>query len=392
MRTKGGVGAAGGSNACSSYQQIGRHRPSLARPRKHVHEGWQRRDRLHGALNARPFLLSLSARVHALSWPSRRLAREKQLIVAGFRNAQGRGACGLPRCAAGARGVKLPQCRAGRRARPRALPTAASYGTHAALRSVSAQSQSVAPRGDVAVRATGVARVCVTGVPGAAPRRHPPHRHTAPPRTGGTTLSASACLPALPRLALLCASSKLTCRDASTQEAPDVSREASTEQAEASRERLKLLERRLQLRRLYRKVLLAQALLGAERCELRRRTPPTRRTLTAYPLACRLPKGEARDDGSVADEDEVLLYTVTSIERMQKTAASLQAALAQLRGRGLKLLFEDASTEAENAIRARVEADFEALTKRAASNLAALPYRSLDEARDAAEASLARRR
>ena len=87
-----------------------------------------------------------------------------------------------------------------------------------------------------------------------------------------------------------------------------------------------------------------------------------------------------------------MLYTVTSIERMQKTAASLQAALAQLRGRGLKLLFEDSSTEAENAIRARVEADFEALTKRAASNLAMLPYRSLDEAREAAEASLARRR
>jgi hypothetical protein len=101
---------------------------------------------------------------------------------------------------------------------------------------------------------------------------------------------------------------------------------------------------------------------------------------------------DTRDDGSAPDEDEVLLYTVTSIERMQKTAASLQAALAQLRGRGLKLLFEDASTEAENAIRARVEADFEALTKRAASSLAALPYRSLDEAREAAEASLARRR
>ena len=117
---------------------------------------------------------------------------------------------------------------------------------------------------------------------------------------------------------------------------------------------------------------------------------PTRGALTAP--ARRHPRGEARDDGSALDEDEVALFTITGIERMQQTAASLQAALAQLRGRGLKLLFEDASADAENAIRARVEADFEALTKRAASSLAALPFRSLDEARAAAEASLARRR
>ena len=92
------------------------------------------------------------------------------------------------------------------------------------------------------------------------------------------------------------------------------------------------------------------------------------------------------------DEDEELLFTVTGIERMQQTAASLQAALAQLGGRGLKLLFGDASADAESAIRARVEADFEALTKRAATNLAALPFRSLSEAREAAEASLSGRR
>lgn len=64
-----------------------------------------------------------------------------------------------------------------------------------------------------------------------------------------------------------------------TQDAADLSRQASGD-TDISR-RLKLLERRLQLRRLYRKVLLAQVLLDAERCvplrrchALPRRSPP----------------------------------------------------------------------------------------------------------------------
>ena len=65
---------------------------------------------------------------------------------------------------------------------------------------------------------------------------------------------------------LLCATPRVICCAVIAQDAADVSREASTEEAEASRVRLKLLERRLQLRRLYRKVLLAQMLLDAERC------------------------------------------------------------------------------------------------------------------------------
>ena len=98
-------------------------------------------------------------------------------------------------------------------------------------------------------------------------------------------------------------------------------------------------------------------------------------------------------DGESSDPDEALLAAVTQIERTQQTAAGLQAALSQLRGgRGLKALFGDDCAAAESTLRARVEADFEALTKRAAARLAALPHRSLTEARAVAEASLARRR
>jgi hypothetical protein len=63
--------------------------------------------------------------------------------------------------------------------------------------------------------------------------------------------------------------------DGAVQEAADVSRQASAEEADSSK-RLKLLERRLQLRRLYRKVLLAQVLLEAERCASRRTRGPPR--------------------------------------------------------------------------------------------------------------------
>ena len=72
-----------------------------------------------------------------------------------------------------------------------------------------------------------------------------------------------------------------------------MSREATTEEAEASRVRLKLLERRLQLRRLYRKVLLTQVLLNAERCAPRRRAATTRARLPQRPAT----QAQGRDQG-----------------------------------------------------------------------------------------------
>ncbi len=161
--------------------------------------------------------------------------------------------------------------------------------------------------------------------------------------------------------------------------------------------RLSLLEGRLQLRRLYRKVLVAQLLLDAQRCASGAQSDSRAcsRLTRGAPLRAprRAPPPEGGDEGDAAlDADEALLDKVAQIERMQQTAASLQAALAQLRGRGLKVLFGDDSAAAEAAMRARVDADFEALTKGAAACLATLPHRSLAEARAAAEASLARRR
>ena len=77
------------------------------------------------------------------------------------------------------------------------------------------------------------------------------------------------------------------------------------------------------------------------------------------------------------------------IEGAQQLAAGLQTALAQLRSFAGEL-FGDDTVAADSALRARVEADFEALTKQAAAWLASLPHRSLEEARAAAEAGIVR--
>lgn len=132
---------------------------------------------------------------------------------------------------------------------------------------------------------------------------------------------------------------------------------------ETSAERLRQLEGRLQLRRLYRKLLAVQAVLA----------------LVQAPHASE----------EALDPDVELLTVVTRIEGAQQLAAGLQTALAQLRSFAGEL-FGDDTVAADSALRARVEADFEALTKQAAAWLASLPHRSLEEARAAAEAGIVR--
>ena len=75
----------------------------------------------------------------------------------------------------------------------------------------------------------------------------------------------------------------------------------------------------------------------------------------------------------------------------QQLAAGLQSALAQLQAGGLATVYGDSDrASVEAVLTARVEADFEALTKQAAAWLAALPYRSMSDARSAADEALDR--
>jgi len=146
----------------------------------------------------------------------------------------------------------------------------------------------------------------------------------------------------------------------------------SSPQAESVHEstapaRMSQLEGRLLLRRLFKKLVAARALLdSAQAVREGPEEPP-------------------------AGPDDELLTAVSRIDSAQQLAAGLQSALAQLQGGALSTVYGDANSPAVGAVLSeRVEAEFEALTKQAAAWLAALPYRTLDEARSAADEALDR--
>ena len=144
--------------------------------------------------------------------------------------------------------------------------------------------------------------------------------------------------------------------------APQAESGPPTDEASA---RLSQLEGRLQLRRLYKKLVAARALLDTAQA--------------------------AREGDPSQSLDEELLAAVARIDSAQQLAAGLQSALAQLRAGGLATVYGDSdSSSVEAVLTARVEADFEALTKQAAAWLAALPYRSISDARSAADEALDR--
>lgn len=147
--------------------------------------------------------------------------------------------------------------------------------------------------------------------------------------------------------------------------------------------RLRRLEALVQLSKLYRKFVAAELLLSNEQ---------------SFAVANRPDTAEGRSNGSAEDATEELLQRVEEIEEMQETAARLQTAFATVCGK-LDLIY-GADTDAkakpvqpvEEALRTRVENDFQRLTVRAAACLAQLPYRTVGEARAAAEAEIERLR
>ena len=133
----------------------------------------------------------------------------------------------------------------------------------------------------------------------------------------------------------------------------------------ASTPRLRSLEARLALRRVYRRLGSAAALLRAPLA------PP--------------PPPDAPDDG-----DDRLAAAAARIERSQQAAAALTASLDRLlASSALSLLFGDDAADAEAALRCRVDAAFDALTRRGAAQLAQVPEGVSPSALGAA---LARRR